>query len=625
MKTRNTFFPLLAAFGLVGLSACGNAPTSSSSKTQPESTPESTPTTTPAVDSPLAPMLEELKEGFALTGIIDETQVWTYNDGTTSNTRNARIVDSEAIDGYAHIEKYSSVSAKDGNDPDEVLTPNKLNLSYEYRFAVNPAAGQLSQVELGADNQLRYNNIVDSSTNETLAWEETFANPFELMTADMFEVDPNDASRYHMVTDNYLYEPILRRLAHYIYGEPNDYIVEELDLIVNDGHIVTYEGKFADYDYTGFVYTSKIKFEGDVEAYGADVAEAPSVVEGTEIPELKAALESLQDYNFTVVTEEISEDWYGNLNSTFYKGLSDGGAHIHQLNYLGDIADNVTSDEYLYIQLSEEDSWAEGGIAYDAQIATNIKGTWYAFGSLVDGMKLTEDLLPSFALSTALFEEGDSEGTYVLKKNLPDYFVGLNSGLYSLFTANDAGALTIDINDDQVKFSLTASSSYGASEVTTFTDIGTTTITNTTVVTEDTNLTKWEDYFVNQATVDAVLAVIPSNVLNYVPLPKLPDGGYDGNLTSIGVYTSTNVVQLQIRLDEYGDNVDAQYEDLLVLITAGLIENGFTLTSLDPWYGYSFAKNETINGKEMTLTISLGASGNFFLVDFELAEKTVEA
>ena len=364
MKPKTTLFPLLAAFALVGLTACGNTPSSSSSTPVAQSTPESTPTTTTTPDSPLAPMLEELKAGFALTGIIDETQVWTYNDGTTSNTRNARIVDSEAIDGYAHIEKYSSVNAKDGNDPDEVLTPNKLSLAYEYRFAANPAEGQLSQVELGADNQLRNNNIVDTSTNETLAWEETFANPFALMNADMFEVDPNDGSRYHMDTDNYLYEPILRRLAHYIYGEPNDYIVEELDLIVKDGQIVTYEGKFADYDYTGFVYTSKIKFEGDVEAYGDDVTEAPTIIEGEEIPELKTVIESLKDHNYTVVTEEISEDWYGNLNSTFYKGLSDGGTHIHQLNYVGDIADNVTSDQYLYTQLSEEDSWAEGGIAY---------------------------------------------------------------------------------------------------------------------------------------------------------------------------------------------------------------------------------------------------------------------
>ena len=626
MKTRNTLFPLLAAFALVGLTACGNTPSSSSSTPPAESTPESTPSSTPTTDSPLAPMLEELKTGFSLTGIIDETQVWTYNDGTTSNTRNARIVDSEAIEGYAHIEKYSAVYAEDGNDPDEVLTPNKLNLSYEYRFAANPEAGQLSQVELNANNALQYNNIIDSSTGETLEWDATFANPFALMSADMFEVDPSDENRYCMITDDYLYEPILRRLAHYIYGEPNDYVVAELDLIVKDGHIITYEGRFADYDYTGFVYTSKIEFEGDVEAYGADVTEAPSIVEGAEIPELKAALESLKGHNYTVVTEEISTDWYGNPVNTFYKGLSDGGTHIHQLNYVGDIEDNVTSDQYLYTQLSEEDSWAEGGIAYDTQIATNIKGTWYAFGSLVDDMKITRDLLPTFEISTALFEEGDSEGTYVLKKNLPDYFVGFSSGLYSLFTMNEAGGLTIDINNDQVKFTLTAASSYGNAEVTTFSDIGTTTIGNTTVKTEIADLTKWEDYFVDQATVDEVLAIIPTNVLNYVALPKLPDGGYDGNLTNIGVYTNAEdkEIQLQIRLDEYGDNVEAQYEDLLVLITAGLVKNGLELTSLDPWYGYTFEKDETINGEQVTLSISLGASGSYFLVDFALAEKTVE-
>lgn len=89
-------------------------------------------------------------------------------------------------------------------------------------------------------------------------------------------------------------------------------------------------------------------------------------------------------------------------------------------------------------------------------------------------------------------------------------------------------------------------------------------------MTDDTNLKSWEDYFVTQEVVNEVLAILPNNVLNYVPVPKLPDGGYDGNLTSVGVYTDkdSNTVQLQIRLDEYGDNADAQYEDLLVLFSA---------------------------------------------------------
>lgn len=80
-------------------------------------------------------MLAQLKEGISMGSTIDETQVWTYNDGTTSNTRNARIVDTKAVDGFAKTTKYSAVYAQDGNDPDEVLKPNRLTVSYNYSFA----------------------------------------------------------------------------------------------------------------------------------------------------------------------------------------------------------------------------------------------------------------------------------------------------------------------------------------------------------------------------------------------------------------------------------------------------------------------------------------------------------
>lgn len=569
-------------------------------------------------------MLAQLKEGISMGSTIDETQVWTYNDGTTSNTRNARIVDTKAVDGFAKATKYSAVYAQDGNNPNEVLKPNRLTVSYNYSFAKNPEAGQLSQVELAANNKLKYNNVLDSTTNQALKWDETFKNPFSLLTSDMFTIDENDPTVYHMDTSNVLYEPILRMLAHFIYGEPNDYVVEELNLTTKDGEIVSYDGHFKDYDYTGFVYTSKIKFSGEILNKGVDVVEVPKPIEGEEIPALKEKLDSLKDANFTVVTQEISEDWYGNKSNTYYKALSDGGDHIHQLNYIGDIADNVTSDEYLYTQLSEEDSWAPGGIAYDAQIATNIKGTWYSFGSLVDGMVLVDDLLPSFDISTVLFEEGETAGTYVLRSDLPSYFAGLNSSSFSLFTSNEAGELTIDTNNNQIKFDLKASeSSYTNDEVTTFSNIGSTSVANTAVTTSTEALTKWEDYFTSQSVVDSVLAILPSRVLNYIPLPKLETYEAEGNnLTSVGVYadSSSNEVQLQIRLDEYGDNADAQYEDLLVLITNGLTENGFELTSLDPWYGYTFNKVETINEKQTDISVSLGASGSYFLVDFALSE-----
>lgn len=239
-------------------------------------------------------------------------------------------------------------------------------------------------------------------------------------------------------------------------------------------------------------------------------------------------------------------------------------------------------------------------------------------------MVLVDDLLPSFDISTVLFEEGETAGTYVLRSDLPSYFAGLTSSSFSLFTSNEAGELTIDTNNNQIKFDLKASeSSYTNDEVTTFSNIGSTSVANTAVTTSTEALTKWEDYFTSQSVVDSVLAILPSRVLNYIPLPKLETYEAEGNnLTSVGVYadSSSNEVQLQIRLDEYGDNADAQYEDLLVLITNGLTENGFELTSLDPWYGYTFNKVETINEKQTDISISLGASGSYFLVDFALSE-----
>lgn len=567
-------------------------------------------------DNLLDTMLNELSQGVSLSSIIDETQIWTYNDGTTSNTRNARYVDIAAVEDFANAIKYGTAYAVDGNNPDEVLEPTKDSISYEYSFASNPDGETLSVVGLNASNELEYSNVIDSETGQGFLWSETYLNPFSLLTADMFTVDETDSTLYHMDTSNTLYDPILRIFAHYIYGEPNDYIVENLTLKTENGHIVSYEGNFESYDYTGFVYTSQIKFTGKISDAGSDVISAPTPVEGSEITALEEIFDSLKEQNYTVVTEEISEDWYGNPTSTFYQGISDGGNHFHQIYYNGDIENNDIIDQYLYTQFSEEDSWTPGGIAYDVQVATNIKGTWYAFGSMMENTRISENLLPSFEISSVLFEEGETANTYVLRDDLPEYFYGLESSAYAPFTSNDAGTLTITSNNGEITFDLKAEEgSYGADELTVFSKVGTTQISNTTVVENIDSFTKWEDYFVSQNVVDEVLAIIPSNVLNYVPLPKLEE--YDTLITNVGVYTEAtdNFVQLQIRLDSVGGNSEAQYEDLLVLMSAGLVESGFELTGLDPWYGYTFEKADTINEQPVTLNVALGSSGDIFLVE----------
>lgn len=119
-------------------------------------------------------MLNELSQGVSLSSIIDETQIWTYNDGTTSNTRNARYVDIAAVEDFAHVIKYGAAYAVDGNDPDEVLTPTKDTISYEYLFASNPDGDLLSVVELNPNNELDYSNVIDSETEQGFLWSKTY-------------------------------------------------------------------------------------------------------------------------------------------------------------------------------------------------------------------------------------------------------------------------------------------------------------------------------------------------------------------------------------------------------------------------------------------------------------------
>ena len=233
----------------------------------------------------------------------------------------------------------------------------------------------------------------------------------------------------------------------------------------------------------------------------------------------------------------------------------------------------------------------------------------------MEDTKISENLLPSFEISSVLFEEGETANTYVLRDDLPEYFSGLTSSAYAPFTSNDVGTLTITSSNGEITFDLKAAEgSYGADELTVFSNIGTTQISDTTVVENVDSFTKWEDYFVSQSVVDKVLAIIPSNILNYVPLPKLEE--YESPISNVGVYTETNFVQLQVRLDSVGGNSDAQYEDLLVLMSAGLAGNGFELTGLDPYAGYTFEKADTINDQAVDLTVALGSSGDIFLVEF---------
>lgn len=81
--------------------------------------------------------------------------------------------------------------------------------------------------------------------------------------------------------------------------------------------------------------------------------------------------------------------------------------------------------------------------------------------------------------------------------------------------------------------------------------------------------------------------------------------------------TTPNTAQIAMALDSYGDNVDLQYDDLLVLFSKTLGEAGFeyNLENIDE---YEFVKEMAINEVTYEVIISLGGYNDMFVVDYSM-------
>ena len=81
--------------------------------------------------------------------------------------------------------------------------------------------------------------------------------------------------------------------------------------------------------------------------------------------------------------------------------------------------------------------------------------------------------------------------------------------------------------------------------------------------------------------------------------------------------TTPNTAQIAMALDSYGDNVDLQYDDLLVLFSKALGEAGFeyNLENIDE---YEFVKEMAINEVTYEVIISLGGYNDMFVVDYSM-------
>ena len=481
----------------------------------------------------LALALEKASGGAAFETVFVEKQTYINNSGeVTSRSRYSRKITSLATSEYNLITRYSSVydSNQENFDNDTPIDVSGSEAETIYMFSKIPGTTNLGTASLGLDNVVHYEEVLDSATEVNLDWYETFNNPFNLLTAADFTVDVTDATVYHLDTATIKNRIVCDALALIVFGDIQQaYTVSEFSVKVVDGEFESYSGRFADPSFEW--YKSEVYFSGTFTGFGSEVFEEPTPVEGEGDATFDEAMAKLKDGNYKVSVKEVyTSSWDGSVTTYVTSGQSDGGETFLQEIY--DENPNVATDEpletYYYVQQAVYDTWLEA-YEYSVQQAVKIKDKFYTFSSDREDVKILDNMLPSFELSSAFFDkEGD---TYTLKTSdeLPYYTVFGSEDVFSPFTTLTVRNLKVTITDDSVSF--VTDDTYGTITTITYSDIGTTTVPEHTVNTSIDDLTKWEDYFKSDEIVAKATETIPSEVMNLVPVPRVSYGGNVANVT----------------------------------------------------------------------------------------------
>lgn len=571
----------------------------------------------------LALALEKASGGAAFETVFVEKQTYVNNSGeVSSKSRYSRKVTSLATSEYNLITRYSSVYDydEDNFDNDTPIDVSESKADTIYMFSKIPGTTNLGTAFLGLDNVVHYEEVLDSATEVNLDWYETFNNPFNLLTAADFTVDETDATVYHLDTTTIKNKIVCDALALIVFGDIQQaYTVSEFSVKVVEGEFESYSGRFADPSFEW--YRSEVYFSGTFTEFGSEVFEVPAPVEGEGDATFDDAMAKLKEGNYKVNVEEVyTSSWDDSVTTYVTSGQSDGGDTFLQEIY--DDNANAATDEpletYYYAQQEVYDDWLEA-YEYSVQQSVKIKDKFYTFSSDREDVKILDNMLPSFELSSVFFaKEGD---TYTLKTSdeLPYYTVFGSEDVFSPFTTLTLRNLKVTITDDSVTF--VTDDTYGTITTITYTDIGTTTVPEHTVNTSTEDLTKWEDYFKSDEIVTEATKTIPSEVMNMVPVPRVSYGGNVANVTPSYMETDEKTgyrtMQIICALDDYGGYVDLQYDDLLVLFTDGLVKAGFKYdtTQTDAYY---FIKKMQVLGEDCDVSISLGGYSSYFVVEYEI-------
>lgn len=571
------------------------------------------------IDNSLETALAELQTGALMDSVFIEYQDYVNSAGeVTSRSRYSRRVTSEMEGAFNQITRYESVYDY-SEDLSGSLDVSETEPDTIYIFAQSPDNGYLSTASLEIDNKIHYYDVLDTATEANMSWYQTFNNPFTLLSTADFVQDETDPTLYHLKTDNILLEDLYTSLAQDIFGDIQlDYHVSEFTVKLENGHFTSYEGKFETCEWDW--YTSNVVFSGEFTKFGSEVFTEPVPYSGETDADLENALTELRKQNYTVkVSDKYTNSYYGTTTEDVTMGFSDGGTRFLQDLYAtdADLTTDAPIETYLYKQGSEE-SWS-GSIEYFVEQGVKIRDSFYKFSSDRDGVTIAGNMLPTFSLSSAFFEKNGS--TYTLRSDLPYYLTTSYSSIYSPFTSTSMNSVSITLGENgDVTF--VTSDPYGTTETVTYTEVGTTTVADSELKTDTSELKTWEDYFKSDALVEEAHAVLPSEVINLVPTPLVstkdaPVTNVAPNYMEYDPESGARSMQILLALDEFGDNVDLQFDDLLVYYSQALAREGFEYNT-ENLNEYEFTKGMEVAGVESDVSISFGGYSSYFVVEYNV-------
>lgn len=459
MKKRNVLFLL----PLLILCSCRET-TSSDTSTNTADTSSSVQKTNQLTEE----MINTAATGYGVSQQVQAKIKLSYTDPSTNKTvtnmsYSSYMTDFESTDNVYHVKK--GVSTTDTNtDP---VDPDKVeNVATEYYYVPEEdSTGEdgvlyAAQGQLNLNNEIEYSGLYkyasDGETKELVEWAEYFKPFFQNMEASDFEKVKDEKYTFTFAIDESdTDETLLSKgslIATQLMGAPGLQI-ESLTLHTDGYKLTEFEAVFQPYTYTGTTYDSSynvinytveetFNITGNFSALGASNIKGLTIASGDEIDGFASAMNSLKNGNFAVTSASYEspdlDGLYNNKASTSYSASSTETSFEYWTTSSSTTETPLrtgyfTDDEHLYAAKQIQDA------------SNNVN--WYLTNTYTKAT-IKDTFVPSFKISSLLFEETDEMQTYRLKD---EYLtsVDFESNVFDMF--NDVTNTTTDDDGNEYK------------------------------------------------------------------------------------------------------------------------------------------------------------------------------